>query len=165
VHFKGLAALKEEYGFLMKELLDLEYKYEVTLQKIHYLQKGKENFENKYKDNLHLIEQKAGLRNLILEKKLETLEDNIEFKDAQLKELIKISSIDPAALANLNNTLDEIELMKGELINQLEEELKKIKEAHINMIKTYESKLAEFGIPVEEMGFEPLIPVDIQKSG
>ena len=33
------------------------------------------------------------------------------------------------------------------------------------MIKTYESKLAEFGIPVEEMGFEPLIPVDIQKSG
>ena len=28
------------------------------------------------------------------------------------------------------------------------------------MIKTYEAKLIEFGIPVEEMGFEPLIPVD-----
>ena len=78
--------------------------------------------------------------------------------------MIKLSSIDPSAVVNLNNTLEEIELMKGELINQLEEELKKIKESHINMIKTYESKLAEFGIPVEEMGFEPLIPVDIQKS-
>jgi hypothetical protein len=54
--------------------------------------------------------------------------------------------------------------MKGELINQLEDELKRIKEAHINMIKTYEAKLAEFGIPVEEMGFEPLIPVDIKKN-
>jgi hypothetical protein len=78
---------------------------------------------------------------------------------------MKLSSIDPSALANMNNTLEEIELMKGESINQLEEELKKLKESHINMIKTYESKLAEFGIPVEEMGFEPLIPVDIQKSG
>lgn len=54
--------------------------------------------------------------------------------------------------------------MKGELINQLEDELKRIKEAHINMIKTYDAKLAEFGIPSEEMGFEPLIPVDIKKN-
>ena len=134
-------------------------------QKIHYLEKEKDSFTNKYKENLHMLEQKAGLRNLILEKKLETIEDNIEIKDAQLKELIKLSSIDPGALASMNNTLEEIELIKGESINQLEEELKKLKESHINMIKTYESKLAEFGIPVEEMGFEPLIPVDIQKSG
>ena len=32
------------------------------------------------------------------------------------------------------------------------------------MIKTYEAKLAEFGIPVEEMGFEPLIPIDMVKK-
>ena len=32
------------------------------------------------------------------------------------------------------------------------------------MIKTYEAKLAEFGIPVEEMGFEPLLPVNEVKT-
>lgn len=48
------------------------------------------------------------------------------------------------------------------MINNLEEELKRIKEVHIDMIKTYEAKLQEFHIPVEEMGFEPLIPVDIK---
>jgi hypothetical protein len=80
-----------------------------------------------------------------------------------LKELLKKFSVNPNALANVNTTLEEVELMKGELINQLEDELKRIKEAHINMIKTYDAKLAEFGIPVEEMGFEPLIPVDIKK--
>ena len=32
------------------------------------------------------------------------------------------------------------------------------------MIKTYEAKLAEFGIPVEEIGFEPLLPVNDVKS-
>lgn len=82
----------------------------------------------------------------------------------QLKELLKKFSLNPNAIANINTTLEEVELMKGELINQLEDELKRIKEAHINMIKTYDAKLAEFGIPVEEMGFEPLIPVDIKKN-
>ncbi len=102
---------------------------------------------------------------MILEKKLETLEDNLEIKEVQLMELVRKLQINPnSVMVNLNTTLEEVELMKGELINQLEDELKRIKEAHINMIKTYDAKLAEFGIPVEEMGFEPLIPVDIKKN-
>jgi hypothetical protein len=99
-----------------------------------------------------------------LEKKLECIEDNLEVKEVQLKELLKKTSLDSGAINNINTTLEEVELMKGELINQLEDELHRLKEAHINMIKTYEAKLAEFGIPPEEMGFEPLIPYDIKKS-
>ncbi len=60
--------------------------------------------------------------------------------------------------------MEEVDLMKTETINQLEEELKRIKETHANMIKTYEAKLAEFGIPVEEIGFEPLLPVNEIKT-
>ena len=29
------------------------------------------------------------------------------------------------------------------------------------MVKTYEGKLSEFGIPVEELGFDPLVPANI----
>ena len=47
---------------LIKSLLDLEYKYEVTLQKISFLEKEKENFLNKYRLNLHGVEQRSGLR-------------------------------------------------------------------------------------------------------
>jgi hypothetical protein len=80
-------------------------------------------------------------------------------------ELVRKLNLNPGSImVNLDTTLEEVELMKGEMINQLEEELKRIKETHINMIKTYDAKLAEFGIPVEEMGFEPLIPVDIKKE-
>jgi hypothetical protein len=87
----------------------------------------------------------------------------LEIKEVQLKELIKKTSLNPETISNINITLEEVELMKTELINQLEDELMRIKEAHNNMIKTYEAKLAEFGIPQEEMGFEPLIPYDIKK--
>ena len=42
-----------------------------------------------------------------------------------------------------------------------EQFVKKIREAHSNMVKTYEGKLSEFGIPVEELGFDPLVPANI----
>jgi hypothetical protein len=51
---------------LIKQLLDHEYKYEVTLQKISYLEREKNNFVNKYKLSLHNVEQKSGLRVKIL---------------------------------------------------------------------------------------------------
>jgi hypothetical protein len=92
------------------------------------------------------------------------LEDNLEIKEVQLKELIKRTLIDPSQINQLTSTLEEVDLMKIETINQLEEELKRIKETHANMIKTYEAKLAEFGIPVEEIGFEPLFPVNEIKT-
>ena len=153
-----------EYNHLIKLLLDAEYKYEVMFQKVTYLDKEHNHYLDKYKSNLHRVEQESGLKNLILEKKLEILEDNLEIKDVQLKELIKKTLIDPSQINQLSATLEEADLMKSETINQLEEELRRIKETHANMIKTYEAKLGEFGIPVEEIGFEPLLPVNEVKT-
>jgi hypothetical protein len=61
-NFANLKDKNEEYNRLIKQLLDFEYKYEVTLQKISYLEKERDNFMNKYKLNLHAVEQRSGLR-------------------------------------------------------------------------------------------------------
>ena len=163
-NFGMLKNQNKDYKKLIKQLLDEEYKYEVTFQKVTYLDKEHSHYVDKYKNSLHKVEQESGLKNLILEKKLEILEDNLEIKEVQLKELIKRTLIDPSQINQLTSTLEEVDLMKTETINQLEEELKRIKETHANMIKTYEAKLAEFGIPVEEIGFEPLLPVSETKT-
>lgn len=163
-NFALLRNQNKDYKKLIKQLLDEEYKYEVTFQKVTYLDKEHSHYVDKYKNSLHKVEQESGLKNLILEKKLEIIEDNLEIKEVQLKELIKRTLIDPSQINELSSTLEEVDLMKTETINQLEEELKRIKETHANMIKTYESKLAEFGIPVEEIGFEPLLPVNEVKT-
>ena len=163
-NFNLLRNQNRDYKDLIKQLLDQEYKYEVTFQKVAYLDKEHNHYVDKYKNSLHKVEQESGLKNLILEKKLEILEDNLEIKEVQLKELIKRTLIDPSQINQLTSTLEEVDLMKTETINQLEEELKRIKETHANMIKTYEAKLAEFGIPVEEIGFEPLLPVNEIKT-
>jgi growth arrest-specific protein 8 len=105
--------------------------------------------------------QKTGLRNLILTKKLETIEEALETKDAQINQITSAARIDPAALNIVISTLDEVERLKNDTIREIQQELKKIREAHSNMVKTYEGKLSEFGIPVEELGFDPLVPANI----
>lgn len=60
--------------------------------------------------------------------------------------------------------MEEVENLKNEAIKEIQAELKKIREAHSNMVKTYEGKLSEFGIPVEELGFDPLVPANIWKK-
>ena len=96
-----------------------------------------------------------------MEKKLETLEESIETKDAQLNQLLSTANLDPNALGIIRTTLEEVENLKNEAIKEIQQELKKIREAHSNMVKTYEGKLSEFGIPVEELGFDPLVPANI----
>jgi chromosome segregation ATPase len=97
----------------------------------------------------------------VLEKKLETIQEGLETKDAQINQLLAAAKIDPKTLGVIKSTLEEVENLKNEAIKEIQAELKKIREAHSNMVKTYEGKLSEFGIPVEELGFDPLVPANI----
>lgn len=96
-----------------------------------------------------------------MEKKLETVQESLETKDAQINQLLAAAKIDPKTLGVIKSTLEEVENLKNEAIKEIQAELKKIREAHSNMVKTYEGKLSEFGIPVEELGFDPLVPANI----
>ena len=110
---------------------------------------------------MYEIHQKTGIRNLVLERKLETIQEGLETKDAQINQLLSAAKIDPKTLGVIKSTLEEVENLKNEAIKEIQAELKKIREAHSNMVKTYEGKLSEFGIPVEELGFDPLVPANI----
>lgn len=81
----------------------------------------------------------------------------------QLNQILTAANLDPRSLGAVTSSIEEVELAKNEQINEVQGELKKIREAHSNMVKTYESKLSEFGIPVEELGFDPLVPANIWK--
>lgn len=53
--------------------------------------------------------------------------------------------------------LDEVLDSKNQLIKALQYDVAKVSKAHNDLIRVYEAKLAEFGVPVEELGFRPLI--------
>lgn len=53
-------------------------------------------------------------------------------------------------------------MIKNDMIVELQQQLQQIRKAHSHMVKAYEGKLSEFVIPVEELGFDPLVPTNTE---
>lgn len=43
------------------------------------------------------------------------------------------------------------------MIRNLQHDIAKVSKAHNDLIRVYESKLNEYGIPIQELGFRPLV--------
>lgn len=44
-----------------------------------------------------------------------------------------------------------------QIIKALQYDVAKVSKAHNDLIRVYEAKLTEFGVPVDELGFRPLV--------
>merc|ERR1711869_174330 len=99
-------------------------------------------------------QQKSGLKNLLLEKKLDTINESLEITMAQVGELVMTGSADQVPGA-ISQRLDELIEYKNEFIAYLHEEVQRIQDAYKQMVRAYQAKLAEYGIPAEELGFVP----------
>merc|ERR1712224_1160161 len=95
--------------------------------------------------------------NLILEKKIDAIEEALETTEAQVSELLTSANVDQATASGISQKLDQVIAYKNDIVSQLQDEVQRIKDSHRTMVKTYESKLAEYGIPPEELGFTPQV--------
>lgn len=56
-----------------RDYQDIEWQYEVRLQQFQYLEQEKKQLFGRFHNIVYDVHRKTGLRNLILEKKLETI--------------------------------------------------------------------------------------------
>ena len=63
---------------------DMEWEYEVKLQQMQYLEREKQELYDEFHRLVYELHRKTGLRNLILEKKVETILEANETKDPQI---------------------------------------------------------------------------------
>ncbi|CAF0736920.1 unnamed protein product [Brachionus calyciflorus] len=144
----------------LKELEDqyakLGWEHEVLTQRFEATVKERDELYKKFVKAIHDVQQKSNLKNLLLEKKLGALGDTLEKKEAQLNEVLTASNLDPSALTVVTRKLEDVLDSKNSAIKDLQYELARVCKAHNDLLRTYEAKLAQFGIPVEEMGFKPL---------
>ena len=80
----------------------------------------------------------------------------LEKKEAQLNEVLAASNLDPTALSAVTRKLEDVLDGKNAAIKDLQYELARVCKAHNDVLRTYESRLKSFGVPVEELGFKPL---------
>merc|ERR1719478_1759649 len=115
-------------------------------------QKDKMSLQNA-KSRLHVLETQ--LRDLTWEHEvLEQRFHHVEKERDELYEKFESTIYDVQQKSGFKNVLLERKLMA---IKDLQYELARVTKAHNDVIRVYESKLTEFGIPVEELGFRPLV--------
>merc|ERR1711917_163652 len=144
-----LAAQKEE----MKEL---KWEHEVLEQRFQKLQSERDELHANFVTAVQEVVQKANFKKLLLERKVVALADSLEKKDAQLNEILAASNLEPAALSVVTRKLEDVLDAKNGAIKDLQYELARVCKAHNDLLRTYESKLSAFGVPVDELGFKPL---------
>ena len=139
-----------------KELKTTMWEHEVLSQRFAQVQRERDELYEKFESTIYDVQQKSGFRNLLLEKKLTAVEETLEKKDAQLSEVLAASNLDPAVLGQVTNKLDDLLEEKNKAIQDLQFEIARVMKAHNDLLRTYEAKLAEYGIPKQELGFQPL---------
>eukprot|EP00421_Protoceratium_reticulatum_P010400 CAMPEP_0168403256 /NCGR_PEP_ID=MMETSP0228-20121227/24036_1 /TAXON_ID=133427 /ORGANISM="Protoceratium reticulatum, Strain CCCM 535 (=CCMP 1889)" /LENGTH=461 /DNA_ID=CAMNT_0008416855 /DNA_START=27 /DNA_END=1412 /DNA_ORIENTATION=- len=154
---EALASIKEMIKQSETTLHRMEFQHEVLQQQLTTVQKERDQLYENFQHAIYDVQQKSGLKNLILEKKIDAVEEALETTEAQLSELLVSANVDQATQAGISQRLDQVIAYKNDIVAQLEEEVQRIKDSHATMVKTYESKLAEYGIPPEELGFTPAV--------
>lgn len=153
----SLQNAKSRLHVLEANLRDLTWEHEVLAQRQAATQKERDELYEHFEATIYEVQQKSGFRNILLEKKLHAQAESLEKKEAQLSEVLGASNLDPAMLGNVTRKLDDVLDAKNGALKSLQYELDRVTKAHNDVIRVYESKLTEFGIPVEELGFRPLV--------
>ncbi|KAK2963275.1 putative Dynein regulatory complex subunit 4 [Blattamonas nauphoetae] len=149
-----LAEAKSRESTLKAKLEQLNWEHEVLLQRCEQEEEELRDLKKEYEKEAYAIQQNALLHGMLLEKKLNKLDELKERKEAHLNELIAIT--DEGQAAN-RVTGSEMLMEKNAEISQLEDDLTKLTAVHREVIKFYEGKMQEYDIPFEELGFIPLI--------
>lgn len=154
---KRLAAVKDKIKQSETLLHRMEFQHEVLLQQLSQVGSEREDLYNKFQNAIYDVQQRSGLKNLLLEKKIDTVEEALETTEAQVSELLASANVDQTTTTGISQKLDQVIAYKNDIVQQLQEEVQRIRDSHKSMVKTYESKMAEYGIPAEELGFIPAI--------
>ncbi|XP_034179745.2 growth arrest specific protein 8 isoform X1 [Osmia lignaria lignaria] len=153
---QSLASIKKRLALTSKDFENLKWENEVLELRFEKCQSERDELHSRFVSAILELQQKTGLKNVLLEKKLEKLSDLLEQREVQISEVLAAAQLDPMAVANVNKKLENMLNRKNSAIQDLQYELAKVCKAHDDLLRTYEAKLQEYGIPKSELGFQPL---------
>lgn len=148
-----------------KEFEDLKWANEALELRFEKLQGEFDELQKRFNKAVIEVQEKTSLKNILLQKRVKTLSENLELKEV-LVEQLSLKLEEPAKeVVKINKKLEDILSKKNGIINDLQYELARVCKAHDDLLDTYEEKLHEYGIPKTELGFIPLRTVPEGQGG
>jgi len=118
-----------------------------------------------FEHTVRSVQRRSDFRNLVLERKMDSLQDQFDKKQEQFNEVLTTANLDPGELGRLTQKLDNMLDSRNSLIRQLQYDVTRVSKAYNDTLKTYRSKLLEIGVPAQEfdsMGFSSLLTTTSQ---
>ncbi|XP_041789695.1 dynein regulatory complex subunit 4-like [Chelmon rostratus] len=138
-----------------KELRDLTVEHELLLQAFEKVQQERDELLKKQTEAILDVQQKSGLKELLLERKLAALTETLEKKEAQLCAALSASNIDQTAGSCAENKLEEILESKQDTIKALQCNLAQDCKEYDDLLQTCQEKLEALGVPLYDFPFSP----------
>ncbi|XP_047347345.1 dynein regulatory complex subunit 4 [Vespa velutina] len=151
-----LSHTKRKLSLTIKDYDNLKWENEVLELRFEKCQSERDDLHSRFVSAILELQQKTGLKNVLLEKKLEKLSELLEQREVQISEVLAAAHLDPTAVVNVNKKLEDMLNRKNTAIQDLQYELAKACKAHDDLLSVYESKLQEYGISKSEIEFQPL---------
>ncbi|CAG9772306.1 unnamed protein product [Ceutorhynchus assimilis] len=146
----------------LKDLEGLRWSNDALELRFAKLQEERDELHDKFVQAILEVQQKTGVKNVLLQKRIQTLSQLTEYKDAVIGELTCSLGQSPE---KSNKKLEEILTKKNATINDLQYELARVSKAHDDLLVTFEEKMKLYGIPISELGFTPLKMIPQGQAG
>jgi len=135
---------------------NLKWQHQVLQQRYSSVKSEGDELQERYVSTIYEAQQKSGFRNLLLEKKLQGMNDIAEQQNAAVNEVLSRANLEPGTLGQMKGRITDVLEIKNQQARQLQSELERISGAYEQMVESAKGKMMEFGIPLHELGFEPL---------
>lgn len=144
-----LITLTENTHKLSREKDELNHKFEKSSGE-------KDRLRSKFEIITSEVSRHTDLQNTILHQRLCQLENQLAHKEHKLNAILNEANVDNNNYANTRNQIQESLEHKNNLVKNLKYSIHHATKAYNDAIRVYEAKLVEFGIPPDELGFQPL---------
>lgn len=142
----ALSRTKSMYTMTARELNATKWESEALRMRCDKLSEDRMHLEEKFEETMLEVQQKSGLKNVLLERKLTQLQKEYERLETVFSEVLKVTGLEPQELCTkIENYLRE----KNERIENLEYELARLAKAYSELVRTYEIAVDKYGIPRE----------------
>merc|ERR1719221_1820899 len=153
----ALKNLRAHHRQLDERIGEAKQEYRTTEDRYRKLEKERDDIYRRFQKAVRDIQRKAELgKNVVLEKKLESLTAQFDEKQAQLTEVLAAAKLDPTIVASVTKKLEQVLGAKNRQIKDLQYQVHQATKSYNDTIRVYETKLPALGVDPEEIGFEEI---------
>ncbi|CAJ1036325.1 putative Growth-arrest specific micro-tubule binding [Leishmania shawi] len=143
---EALAEVKRSIKDTQQEIQTISWEHEVLLQRYTKLVEDRDIILKKYNAMLQDIQRKSAFRRVLIQKKLELVQTQLDGRDAKLTELLKRANVNPDDMKELEQKVHDIISEKDKTVEDLKQLLLRLTTQSERVVATYESYMECNGV-------------------